>query len=211
METNGEKKLIALTFDDGPNTVTTPLVLEKLKKYGVTASFFLIADRITDESAKIAHEAFLMGCEINNHSKTHSDMTKLTREEVVAELEYTTEKIIEITGKAPRFFRPPFILYNQTMFDATDMTFICGVGAMDWVPEVTSADRAERILGSVKHGDVILLHDMEGNQNTVDALDTIIPELLKNGYAFVTVSDLFDKLDISPKRGVIYTSVFQDK
>ncbi len=211
METNGEKKLIALTFDDGPNTVTTPLVLEKLKEYGVTASFFLIADRITDESAKIAHEAFLMGCEINNHSKTHSDMTKLTREEVVAELEYTTEKIIEITGKAPRFFRPPFILYNQTMFDATDMTFICGVGAMDWVPEVTSADRAERILGSVKHGDVILLHDMEGNQNTVDALDTIIPELLKNGYIFVTVSDLFDKLAISPKRGVIYTSVFQDK
>ena len=211
METNGEKKLIALTFDDGPNTVTTPLVLEKLKEYGVTASFFLIADRITDESAKIAHEAFLMGCEINNHSKTHSDMTKPTREEVVAELEYTTEKIIEITGKAPRFFRPPFILYNQTMFDATDMTFICGVGAMDWVPEVTSADRAERILGSVKHGDVILLHDMEGNQNTVDALDTIIPELLKNGYIFVTVSDLFDKLAISPKRGVIYTSVFQDK
>ncbi|MDD2647489.1 MAG: polysaccharide deacetylase family protein [Eubacteriales bacterium] len=210
MEKTNEKKLVALTFDDGPNTVTTPLVLEKLEKHGVIASFFLIANNISEESAKVAKQAFQMGCEINNHSKTHSDMTKLSGEQVKAELQYTTEKIIGITGKAPRFFRPPFILYNQTMFDSTDMTFISGVGAMDWVPEVTSAERAAKIIAQVRNGTVILLHDMTGNQNTVDALDTIIPALKDDGYEFVTVSDLFDKLEVKPKHGVIYSNVFQD-
>ena len=69
-------KQIALTFDDGPNATTTVQVLEKLKKYNVRASFFLIADNITEESAKVARQAFDMGCEINNHSKTHSHIDR---------------------------------------------------------------------------------------------------------------------------------------
>lgn len=59
-----ENKYIALTFDDGPNTVTTPQVLEMLKKHNVTGSFFLVGDNINEESARIARECFEYGCEI---------------------------------------------------------------------------------------------------------------------------------------------------
>ena len=62
---------IALSFDDGPNTVTTPQVLDILEENGIVASFFLIADSITPESAKIAKRAAAMGCDIENHSRTH--------------------------------------------------------------------------------------------------------------------------------------------
>ena len=87
-----ENKYIALTFDDGPNTVTTPQVLEMLKKHNVTGSFFLVGDNINEESARIARECFEYGCEICNHSRTHSAMPQQTSEEIKAEIEYTNEQ-----------------------------------------------------------------------------------------------------------------------
>ena len=62
---------IALSFDDGPNTVTTPQVLDILEQEGIRASFFLIADNINPESAKQALRARAMGCDLENHSRTH--------------------------------------------------------------------------------------------------------------------------------------------
>ena len=76
------KKYIALTFDDGPNTDTTPRVLEKLKKYGIPAAFFLVGDNITPESAEVSRAAFGHGCELCSHSRTHTAMTELTAEEI---------------------------------------------------------------------------------------------------------------------------------
>ena len=125
-------KKIALTFDDGPSTVTTPQVLEKLKKYNIVASFFLIADNITDESEKIVKECIAHGCEICNHSKTHSHMQTFTADEVRSEIEYTNKAIEKITGYKPRFFRPPFIDVSRTMYDCIDLPFICGIHGEDW-------------------------------------------------------------------------------
>lgn len=56
--------MIALTFDDGPNTDTTPLVLDKLEEHGIVASFFVIGNNITDESAEVMKRAYNMGCDI---------------------------------------------------------------------------------------------------------------------------------------------------
>ncbi|MDE7234285.1 MAG: polysaccharide deacetylase family protein, partial [Ruminiclostridium sp.] len=103
-----ERKVIALTFDDGPNTTTTNEVLDVLEKYGIKASFFLIGNNIDDESAKAVKRAYDMGCEIGNHSRSHSYMDKLTAEEIAEEVTYVNEKVIEITGEAPTFFRPPY-------------------------------------------------------------------------------------------------------
>lgn len=74
-------KVIALTFDDGPNTDTTPLVLDKLEEHGIVASFFVIGNNITDESAEVMKRAYNMGCDIENHSQSHPDMTKMTADE----------------------------------------------------------------------------------------------------------------------------------
>ena len=201
--------VIALTFDDGPNTAITPRVLDILEKAGIAASFFLIAQNITPESAQVVRRAKAMGCDIENHSVTHSFMDKLSVEEILEEVRTCTAKIVEITGEAPKFFRPPFIAVNQAMYDNIDLTFICGMGCEDWVPEVTAEQRAERVLANAEDGQIVLLHDMEWNVNTVEALKTIIPELKKRGYEFATVSQIFEMKNITPKRGWLYSNVLQ--
>lgn len=205
-----EKKLAALTFDDGPNTVTTPQVLEKLAKYGVTASFFVVGDNITPESERVMKKAAEMGCEINNHSRTHSVMPEQSPQQMRAETDFTSGIIERVTGKAPRFFRPPYIAVSEAMFESIPLTFIAGIGAEDWLDEVSAEERAQRILDAVKDGDIILLHDMEGNTATVNALDTIIPELISRGFELVTVGGLFAAKGVTPKRGVVYSNVLQE-
>ena len=94
-------KVIALTFDDGPNTTTTGEVLDVLEKYGVRGTFFLIGDNINEQSAENVKRAYQMGCEIANHSKTHSYMNKMSDEDIKAEIAFTNEKIKDIIGKEP--------------------------------------------------------------------------------------------------------------
>ncbi len=203
------KPLAALTFDDGPNTVTTPQVIDKLEKYGVIASFFLIGDNINDKSAEGPRRAFKMGCEIHNHSRTHTAMPKLTASEMKAEIDYTNKKIEKITGVTPKFFRPPYIAVSSDMYVNIDLPFIAGIGAEDWLDEVSAEMRAQKILAQVRDGSIILLHDMIGNYRTVDALDIIIPEMLSRGFEFVTVSELFRLENVEPVSGRVYSNVFQ--
>lgn len=204
-------KLAALTFDDGPNTVTTPQVLDVLEKYNVTATFFVVGNNITPESSEVMRRAVKMGCTIENHSRTHSDMTKMSAVEILAEISFTSDAVEKAVGRRPEFFRPPYIAYDQQMFDAVDLTFICGVGADDWNDEVSAEERYRRITEQVSDGTVILLHDMEGNFRTVEATDRIIPAMKADGYEFVTVSELFERKGISPKKNIVYTNVFQDR
>ncbi|HKM34152.1 MAG TPA: polysaccharide deacetylase family protein [Lachnospiraceae bacterium] len=203
------KKLIALTFDDGPNTGTSMEVLDILAKHQVKASFFLIGNLITKETIPVILREVEMGCEIHNHSWTHPFMNKMTEEEIRQEIIKTSEKIIEITGKEPRFFRPPFIEVNDLMYDVIDMPFICGQGVEDWVPHVSAEERAKRVLDQAVDGSIVLLHDLQGNINTVEALDTIIPELKKREFEFVTVSELFEKKNepIKSNPGKLYSVV----
>lgn len=208
-EMSEEVKYIALTFDDGPNSTTTNEVIDKLEKYGIVASFFLVGNNIDDESAKAVKRAYDLGCEIDNHSRTHSNMTELSAEEIKAEYDYTDGKVYEITGEHTKFFRPPYIAVHQIMFDNIDVPFIAGIGANDWEDRVTAEMRARMILKQAKDGDIILLHDAEGNSMTVEALDTIIPELQKQGYKFVTVTELFRAKGIEPDMEKVYTNVMQ--
>ena len=208
-EMSEEVKYIALTFDDGPNSTTTNEVIDKLEKYGIVASFFLVGNNIDDESAKAVKRAYDLGCEIDNHSRTHSNMTELSAEEIKAEYDYTDGKVYEITGEHTKFFRPPYIAVHQIMFDNIDIPFIAGIGANDWEDRVTAEMRARMILKQAKDGDIILLHDAEGNSMTVEALDAIIPELQKQGYKFVTVTELFRAKGIEPDMEKVYTNVMQ--
>ena len=202
-----DQKLVALTFDDGPTIGITDQVLDVLQENGVVASFFLIGQQITDETRYLVKRAHDMGCSIENHSKTHQSMPKQSRQEIVEEIQYTTDLIEEITGEKPEFFRPPFIDYDQKMYDLIDLGFICGYGCEDWLPSVTVQERIDRVLHDANPGFIILLHDMTDNTNTVEAIKTIIPELKKQGYEFVTVRDLLQKSGIKPQRNAIYMGV----
>ena len=200
---------IALTFDDGPNTVITPQVLDILEEHGAVGTFFLIAQNINPESAEMVRRAVAMGCDIENHSVTHSFMDEMTPEQIREEVKTCSEKITAITGRAPEFFRPPFIRVSQEMYDNIELTFICGAGCEDWVPEVSVRDRIDRVLANAEDGQIVLLHDMEWNVNTVEALKTIVPELKKRGYRFVTCAQLFAEAGVTPVHGRLYSNVYQ--
>lgn len=191
-------KLIAFTFDDGPNTTITPLVLDILEKYNCPATFFLIGKNINDESTTSVKRARQLGCEIANHSFSHPAMPELTTEEIVCEVNKTSDLICSITGEKPVFFRAPYIAVNDLMFDIIDMPFICGHGVDDWDEKVTVQQRIDGILQNACDGMIVLLHDMEGNDATVEALKVIIPSLLEQGYQLVTVSQLFEQKHKKP-------------
>lgn len=202
-----ESKLIALTFDDGPNTTTTNEVLDILEEYQASASFFLIGDNINDESAAVVKRAYDMGCEIDNHSKTHSNMSNMKEEDMTAEIEYVDNYVFEITGEYTKFFRPPYIDTNQTMYDVINKPFICGVGCNDFMDNVTVQERADAVISSAKDGLIVLLHDTRGNHQTVEALRIIIPELQANGYEFVTLTELFERQGETPEETQLYSEV----
>lgn len=205
--TYAQKKLISLSFDDGPNTETTVKMLNVLKKHSVKASFFVIGKNIDKESAKVMQRAHKEGHDIENHSQTHSAMPTLTADSIKSEIEYTSAMVEKYIGERPQLFRPPYIAVDRKMFNTIDLPFICGEGCEDWLSEVTADMRVEKILASARDGLILLLHDSFGNNNTVEAVDRIIPILKKRGYEFVTVRQLFKRKNIKPSRGILYTDI----
>lgn len=185
---------ISLTFDDGPNLGddhTMNDMLDLLEKNDVVGSFFLIGNKINDENAKVIKRAFDMGCDIENHSWTHPAMPELTKEEMIEEYEKCDQAIIKITGKKPEFFRPPYIAVNDLMHQVIPTPFIQGHGCKDWEPDVSAEERIKMLEEGTKDGVLYLLHVMEGNINTLKALEYLIPKLKKDGYTFVTVPEMF--------------------
>lgn len=187
-------KYISLTFDDGPNLGddhTMNDMLDLLEKNDVVGSFFLIGNKINDENAKVIKRAFDMGCDIENHSWTHPAMPELTKEEMIEEYEKCDQAIIKITGKKPEFFRPPYIAVNDLMHQVIPTPFIQGHGCKDWELDVSAEERIKMLEEGTKDGVLYLLHVMEGNINTLKALEYLIPKLKKEGYTFVTVPEMF--------------------
>ena len=188
----GFPKYVALTFDDGPSPDTTPQILDLLEQYGIPGTFFIIGDKVDKHTAKVMQRAYSMGCEIENHSWTHPKLEELSEDEIKSEIEKTSTVIEKYIGEAPRFLRPPYLSWNEKVSAATDLTFIAGSCPEDWNAGQSVQNRIDGVLDNVEDRLVILLHDFSGNSQTVEALKTIIPELLDRGYTFVTVSDLFD-------------------
>ena len=200
-------KYLALSFDDGPNLTTESKMLDVLARHKVPATFFMIGNNIDEGSARNMKRALELGCEIGNHSLTHSMMSMMDEEQVKAEIEATSAMIEEITGERPKFFRPPYINVKPEMYDWIDLTFICGKGCQDWEASVGKEARYQGIIDNAEPGAIYLLHDFEGNEATVEALDEAIPELKKQGYVFVTVAELFEKLQCTPDGHTMYSVV----
>lgn len=192
-----EEKLAALTFDDGPSAETTGQVLDVLEEFHEVGTFFLIGQNINERTESAVRRAVKMGCEIENHSWSHPVMPELNTAQIKEEIFRTTEQIVRITGREPVFFRPPYIAVSEEMYEQIPLTFIAGVGCEDWNDQVSAGERAERICSGVTDGAVILLHDMEGNRQTVEALRLMIPRLKQAGYRFVTLEQLFREKGVS--------------
>lgn len=203
------EKLIALTFDDGPSNVTND-VLDILEKEQIPATFFLIGENIVPEYKDTLIRELNLNCEIANHSFTHSDMTTLEPSVIKDEIEKTTALIKEYTNVDPRFFRPPYISVDDKMFDNISLPFIRGLGCNDWDFDYDAEYRIKTMLEAARDGLIYLLHDLTDNHPTVEALPVVIKELKKQGYKFVTLSDLFKLKNVDPnQKNKLWTNVFE--
>ena len=200
---------IAFTFDDGPNNVITPQVMDLFKEYAGRASFFLIGEHITEESIPVMHRMVEEGHEVANHSFSHPAFSSLTPEQVAEEYSKTTRLIEEITGNEVKYFRPPYIDCPDRLFDMIPYVFIEGKGCDDWDENKSVDYRVSKIMDFVEDGTIVLLHDSDYNDKTVETLKIVLPALKEKGYEFVTLTELFENRHMHPKpfEGVLYSQV----
>ncbi len=193
-------KYCALTFDDGPDVVMTPLVLEKLEKYGVKATFMQIGSLLGEKLVPVEEKILSLGCEIGNHSWNHEKLGDASSFDIEKSINDASDVIEKYSGKRPCFFRPPYLSFGEKLAKASPLPCICGIVAYDWPDAHTDAKkRAENVLGSIRDGAIILMHDVQPAPHpTPEALDIMIPELLARGYEFVTVSELFRIKHVDP-------------
>lgn len=190
-----DKKLIALTFDDGPHPKETNEVLDVLKKYNVKATFF-VAGKHVNWYPKPIIRASKEGHEIGNHTFNHPDISNLSQQQLEEEIEKCEKIIKEVTGVKPTLFRPPYGSYNQkTLGEIASkykykIVLWTTVDARDW-QNPKAYKIADTIIDNAKNGDIVLLHDYATN-NTVEALDILIPKMIEKGYKFVTVSEMIE-------------------
>lgn len=193
-----KEKCISLTFDDGPNPATTPLILDELREAKVPASFFILGSRVPGNEALLKRMQ-LEGHEIGNHSWNHPDFTKLTGEQVKQQFDQA-QAAVEASGvPAPTLFRPPYGAINQAVVDAIPLNFVLwNTDPHDW--SIDAPDQlVQTVEASAKPGAVLDLHDIY--HVTTNALPKIISDLRAQGYHFVTVTQL---LDIQPGMHGIY-------
>jgi polysaccharide deacetylase family sporulation protein PdaB len=192
-----DKKVIALTFDDGPNPVYTPQILSLLKEYHAKATFFVVGAYV-QKYPEIAQQVVRMGHEIANHTYSHPNMRKLSSEKIKAEIEQTKNAVFLTTGALPRLFRPPGGYYGEKVVRAAReggnlvVMWSWHQDTRDWRnPGVRKI--VEMVLANARNGDIVLFHDNGGNRSqTVMALKEILPELERRGYRLITVTELIN-------------------
>lgn len=195
-----DKKLVALTFDDGPN-YNTNKILDVLNKYHVPATFFVLGSKIKGNEY-ILNKMKDSGMEIGNHTYNHLLLTKYKEDKIKKEITDTNNLIFEITGKEPKLFRPSYGSFNKKIKNISEMPIIIwDIDTLDWKYH-NSKKITSRVVNKVKDGDIVLMHDIYSA--TANALDNIIPMLANKGYSFVTVSDLFYYKGITLEKGKVY-------
>jgi len=193
-------KVVALTFDDGPHPVYTPKVLEILKRYGVKATFFLIGKQV-ERYPEIARQIVAEGHEVGNHTYSHpKNLPKENWDEVRQEIEKCSEAIEQATGVRPKFFRPPWGFLNYkvlTLAQLEGYTLVFWTVSADHKDAPTPQAMAKRVLKLVHPCAIILMHDgrIPSRWKDVKALPLIIEGLRKQGYKFVTLSELLKHPD----------------
>ena len=177
-------KKVALTFDDGPHPRFTKQVLDILREYNVTATFFIIganALNYPDSLIAIADS----GCEIANHTFSHGNVAKMGKDEIKREILECQNAVFNITGVKTSLFRPPEGACVDSVKSAINELnynmILWSIDTKDWAH--TPADTiADNVISNVSNGDIILMHDyVSGVNTTCNALKIIIPQLIAEG------------------------------
>ncbi|MNC23358.1 Peptidoglycan-N-acetylglucosamine deacetylase [compost metagenome] len=195
-EVQTSQKVIALTFDDGPDPTETIQILDVLHEYNAKCTFFAIGKKIA-AYPQIAKRVISEGHELANHTYNHVYFKNpISVEQVTKELELTENEIVKITGRHSSLFRPPGGMYDETLVDVSNRMGLKPVlwswhqDTRDWNrPGVWSI--SNKVIKNAHSGDIVLFHDyVHGQSQTREALRIILPALEQQGFRFVTVSEL---------------------
>ena len=182
-----EKPKIALTFDDGPNPSSTPVLLDGLAGRNVKVTFFVIGENVVKYPKVVSREAE-EGHIIGNHTYSHVDLTKMSQEMTECELGKTNTAIEEITGKKTEYMRPPYGAWKKEMEENTGMIAVLwNVDPLDWNTD-NETEIVNKVVTQAKENDIILLHDCY--ESSVNAALRIVDILQKEGFEFVTIDEL---------------------
>ena len=194
------KKMVALTFDDGPNHNTSNII-DALNKYNAKATFFVLGNRIKGRE-DILLKMDKSGMEIGNHTYSHLLLTKYDDDKIRKEIMATNDLISGVIGKDVRLFRPSYGSVNSRIKRISNMPIIIwDIDTLDWKSH-NSKKITSRVVNKVRDGDIILMHDIYSA--TYNAVLNIIPILRDMGYEFVTVDELFYYKGISLENGKVY-------
>ena len=194
------KKIVALTFDDGPSPAWTPKILEELKKADVKATFFMVGHHV-QKYPEIARRVAREGHGIGNHGYAHSVILYYTPAEIEEEIKYTEHVIREITGKTTTMFRPPKAWLRDSTKDKIRSlgyeVVLWSLNSKDWVGFPYQCI-VRYLAARVHSGDILLFH-ASGNifareggdrSQTVRAVASLVRILQERGFSFVTVEEL---------------------
>ncbi|MFY9592768.1 MAG: polysaccharide deacetylase family protein [Caldicoprobacterales bacterium] len=194
------EKKIALTFDDGPDGKTTPRILDTLKEYNVTATFFVLGKNVK-LYPKIVNRMINEGHQVANHSWSHLRPTELSLEEFLLEIDSAEEILQNYINRLEFFYyRPPYGLLTPEQIEEINYKgykiISWSIDSLDWnVPEPEKIQ--DKVISSVHPGAIILMHSAGGKdqrEGTIKALPGIIENLTKQGYEFVTVHNLINEI-----------------
>ncbi len=184
------KKMVAITFDDGPHKTNTNEILKILSNHKARATFFMLGQNVVNNK-DVVKQVYDNGNEIGIHSWDHPQLTNISTESVIKQIKDTSDAIYDITGYRPSVVRPPYGAFNSNVKSAlSDYDLILWtIDSLDW----KSRDENKivpLVLDSVKDGDIILLHDI--HITTTPAVERIVTSLKNDGYQLVTVSELLE-------------------
>jgi peptidoglycan-N-acetylmuramic acid deacetylase len=189
--------IVALTFDAGnEDGGAGSQILDILRERGLHVTFFLSGHWV-DHNPQLAQQLVADGHEIANHSYSHPDLTHLSDNQIVYELDYTDQVASDIMGTHTRpYFRPPFGARNRHVLDVAAATGFRSVywslDSGDWLPRATAGAVASKILRYAGPGDIVVEH--VGAQASADALPTILDEFALRGWRVGTVSEVLGQL-----------------
>lgn len=187
------KKIVALTFDDGPAHSKTETLLTEFEKRNIRASFFVLGE-LALKQPDIVKKAYDAGHTIGSHTYDHKNLKKIDDEQLAYEVNHTNEILKEIIGTDIKYIRPPYGGYNSDILNKVDMSFILwSVDTLDW--KLKDADKiADYMINNIEDGDIVLLHDIHAE--TIDGVIKAVDLMLAEGYAFVSLEELISYKEI---------------
>ena len=199
-----DKPMVALTFDDGPYRNNTKAIMEIFEQYDARATFFVVGyhlDAYTEETL----EAYRRGFQIGNHTMNHPKLPNISDEEAMEEIRLLNDRLNELGIEGEAMVRTPYGLPTDYLRENLTVPMIgWNVDSEDWL--VGDADRIyEQIVGKVKDGDIVLLHDLQ--DVTAEAMQKVVPALVAEGFQLVTVEEMFAAKGIEPQAGEYYCYV----